>query len=217
MDPKDVEAAIIESRFKHMPVTDLVCLQNTHNMAGGTVLTLKQTEELCEVAHHHGASVFIDGARIFHAAIALGMKAAELVAPADAVMFSLIKGLSAPGGVLLCGSADFIKKAHINRARIGTHAFHRAGMLAAAGMVALEKMVDRLGEDQRRAKGFAKALQQIDRVSVDLSSIQTNIVMTDISASGLHSDEFLNRLLQKGVRAHRFTSERIRFTFHRPN
>jgi threonine aldolase len=215
MDPKDVEIAITEYRFNHLPGTDLVCLENTHNMAGGVVLTLKQTEELCEVAHRHGAKVFIDGARIFHAAVALGVKPKDLVAPADSVMFSLIKGLSAPGGALLCGSAEFIEKAHVSLSRLGGHAFHRAGILAAAGIVALEKMVDRLGEDQRRAKAFAKALAQIKGVGIDLASVQTNIVMADISASGLSSHEFLNRLLEREVRAHRFIPKMIRFTFHR--
>jgi len=215
MDPKEVEAAITEYRANHLPTTDLVCIENTHNMAGGTVISLEQTEQLCEVAHRHGAKVFIDGARIFHAAIALRVKAKDLVAPADTVMFSLVKGLSAPGGTLLCGTAEFIKKAHINLGRIGAHAFHRAGILAAAGVVALEKMVDRLADDQRRAKEFARRLHQIEGLKVDLASVQTNIVMADISASGMHSDEFLNRLFKRGVRVHRFTPEIIRFTFHR--
>jgi threonine aldolase len=215
MDIKDVEGALTEYRFNHLPTTDLVCIENTHNMAGGTVVSIKRTEELCEVAHRHGAQVFIDGARIFHAAIALGAKPKDLVAPADSVMFSLVKGLSAPGGVLLCGKAEFIRKAHLNLGRIGANAFHRAGLLAAAGMVAIEKMVDQLRDHQRRAKSFARALHQIKGVGVDLESVQTNIVMADISASGLSSDEFLSRLLKKGVRGHRFTPTMIRFTFHR--
>jgi threonine aldolase len=215
MDPQDVEAAISEYRFHHLPTTDLVCLENTHNMAGGTVISLRQTEALCEAAHRHRAKVFIDGARIFHAAIALGVKPKDLVAPADSVMFSLIKGLSAPGGVLLCGTSEFIRKAHVNLGRIGAHAFHRAGILAAAGIVALEKMVDRLREDQQRAKAFALALHQIKGVGVDLDTVQTNIVMVDISSSGLSSDEFLDRLLKREVRALRYTPEMLRFTFHR--
>jgi threonine aldolase len=215
MDPKEVDAAIREYRFNHLPVTDLVCIENTHNMAGGTVVSVKQTEDLCEVAHQKGVQVFIDGARIFHAAIALGVKPKELAAPADSVMFSLIKGLGAPGGVLLCGKSEFIRKAHGNLGKIGANAFHRAGILAAAGIVALEKMVDQLRDHQRRAKVFAKGLSQIRGVEVDLESVQTNIVMADISGSGLSSDEFLSRLLKKGVRGHRFTPKMVRFTFHR--
>jgi threonine aldolase len=214
MDPEDVEVAIRECRFNHLPVTDLLCLENTHNMAGGTVLSPKQTESLCEVAHRCGAQVFIDGARILHAAVALGVKPEKLAGPADSVMFSLIKGLSAPGGALLCGSRDFIKKAHLNLGRIGANAFHRAGILAAAGRVALETMVDRLRDDQRRAKAFAGALAQIKGVIVDLESVQTNIVMAEISASGMNSDEFLGRLLREMVRGHRFSSTMVRFTFH---
>jgi threonine aldolase len=215
IDPTDLEAAISESRFKHVPPTDLVCLENTHNMSGGTVLTVKQTKELSEIAHRHGAKVFIDGCRIFHAAAALGVKPAELVAPADVVVFSLIKGLCGPGGALICGSAKDIERAYINLKRIGAASFHRAGMLAAAGIIAIETMVERLRDDIRRAKDFAISLSEIEGVIIDLDSVQTNIVMADISASGLDSGEFLGRLQHRGVRAHQFTPEIVRFTFHR--
>jgi len=178
-------------------------------------LTVKQTEKLCEIAHRYNAHVFIDGARIFYAAAALGVKPSELVAPADAVMFSLIKGLSGPAGAILCGSADAMERAYINLRRIGAASFHRAGMCAAAGIIALETMVDRLREDIRRAKEFAKMLTEIDGVIVDLEKVQTNIVMADISASGLRSSEFLARLLEHGVKAHQYTDKVIRFTFHR--
>jgi threonine aldolase len=215
MEPADLEAAIIDSRFKHAPKTDLVCLENTHNMAGGTVLTVKQTNELCDVAHRHGAKVFIDGCRIFYAAAALEVAPKELVSSADMVAFSLIKGLCGPGGALLCGSSEDIERAAINLARIGANSFHRAGMLAAAGIVALETMVDRLREDILRAREFAKAISGIDGLAIDPDSVQSNIVMVDISASGLSTEEFLRRLEKRGVKGHEYTPEIARFTFHR--
>lgn len=215
MNPGDVERAITESRFKHTPVTDLVCLENTHNMAGGTVLTLAQTKALCDVAHRHGARILLDGARIFYAAVAQGLDVAQLAADADLVTFSLTKGLSAPAGAMLCGSRALIEEAYHNMRRIGAHSFHKAGILAAAGIVALEKMVARLADDIRRAKAFATAASRIPRLSVDLASVHTNIVMVDISGAGVDSARFLELLRQQEVSALEFTPEIIRFTFHR--
>ncbi len=215
MDSVDLEEAITEARFKHVPRTDLVCLENTHNMSGGRVLSVAQTEALSEVAHRHGAKVFLDGCRIFHASASLGVKPAALAAPVEAVVISLIKGLCGPGGALLCGPGEDMNRAHHNLKRIGGHAFHRAGMLAAAGIVALETMVDRLREDIVRAKAFAQELNQIKGIAVDLDSVESNIVMADISATGLDSDEFLKQLLARGIKGHKFTEEIVRFTFHR--
>jgi len=215
ISPQSVEAAILENQFHHTPVTDLVCIENTHNVAGGTVISVAQTQAVCEVAHTHGAAVFIDGARIFHAALALGVKASDLAVPADAVMFSLVKGLSAPAGALLCGTHAFVERAYDNLRRIGAWSFHKAGILAAAGIVALEKMISRLREDQLRARCFAEGLAGIPGICVDLDRVQTNIVMADLSSSGLSTDEFLDRLVERGIRAHRLTDCVARFTFHR--
>lgn len=215
MNPRDVETVITESRFKHTQKTDLVCLENTHNMAGGTVLSVEQTKALCDVAHRHKAKVFIDGCRIFYAAAALDLSPSELVGPADMVAISLIKGLCGPGGALLCGTAEDIERADLNLKRIGAASFHRAGILAAAGLVGLEKMSGRLKEDIQRAKRFAKALNEIDGVGVNLNAVQSNIVMADISASGLLAIDFLKEMERRGVRAHQYTPEIVRFTFHR--
>lgn len=215
LSPEAVESAICESRFKHRPTTDLVCLENTHNMAGGTVWTKAQTDAVCEVAHRHGARVLLDGARVFHAAIALGLSAADLASNCDIVTFNLTKGLSAPAGAVLCGPRSLIEEAYRHLGHIGAHAFHKAGMLAAAGIVALETMVDRLAEDQTRAKRFAKSLSELEGVFVNLESVHTNIVMADISASGLEAGRFLEALEERGIRAHKYTTGMIRFTFHR--
>ena len=215
MNPLEIENAINESKFKHKPVTDLVCIENTHNMAGGTVIDLKQTEAISEISHKYGAKVFLDGARIFHAAIALNITAAELVKPCDMVMFSLVKGLSAPGGALLCGTEKDISEAYINLSRIGANSFHKLGILASAGIVALENMVDRLSEDQLKAKIFAKKISSIENIKVDLERVQTNIVMADISKTAFTSDQFLNLLKKEEIYAHKFTDKIVRFTFHR--
>ena len=215
MEPADVEAAIEESRFKHRPTTDVVCLENTHNMAGGTVLSLEQTNSLCDVAHKHDARVLLDGARIFYAAIALKLEPAKLVKNCDIVTFNLTKGLSAPAGALICGDKQVIEEAYHSLGRIGGNSFHKAGILAAAGIIALETMVDRLAEDQVRAKQFAQQLSQISGIKVDMKAVQTNIVMADISGTRLNSDEFLKLNNELGMRASKLTSKTIRFAFHR--
>jgi threonine aldolase len=215
MNPEEIEAVISESRFKNTPPTDLLCLENTHNMGGGTVLTHHHTKLLCDVAHRHGAKVFIDGCRIFYAAAALETEPSKLVASADAVVFSLIKGICGHGGALLCGTTSDIESAYLNLKRIGAASFHRAGMLAASGLVALDTMVNRLKEDIYRAKSFAEQLNEITGIKVNLKSVQTNIVMADISESGFVSREFIARLKEKEVLAHQLTPKIIRFTFHR--
>ncbi len=215
MKPQDVAEAITESCFQHSPTTDLLCLENTHNTAGGTVLTVEQTKSLCDVAHQHGAQVLLDGARIFYAAAALGVRPADLVAETDAVTFNLEKGLSAPAGAFLCGTRSMLEEAYRNLSRIGGHSFHKAGILAAAGIVALEKMVDRLVDDIQRARAFAEKINEIPNIAVDLSATQSNIVMADISASGSTADEVLKYLRENGIIAHEYTPQIVRFTFHR--
>ncbi len=214
MDPGELEAAILESRFSHVPVTDLVCIENTHNGSGGRVVSLGLTEALCEVAHRHGARVYIDGARILYAAAAQGISVKELVAPADLIVFSLLKGLGAPLGAMLCAPAKVIDEAFINLRRIGGHAVHRAGIFAAAGIVALESGIDQLGKDIVRAQEFARAVSRIGGLGVDPAAVETNIVMVDVGGTGLDSREFLKLLYQHGVRGHPYTDQIARFTFH---
>jgi len=215
MDPGQVEEAIIGSRFGHAPKTDLVCLENTHNVSGGRVMTARQTAALAEVAHRHGAKVFLDGCRIFYAAAALEVGPAELAGPAEAVVFSLVKGLCGPGGVLLCGSSQVVGQAWLNLQRLGGHAFHRAAILAAGDLVALETMAGRLKEDIARAKRFAGELAGVPGVRVEPEAVESNIVLADVSGSGLAGGEFLSRLESQGVLANQVTPGLIRFTFHR--
>ncbi len=153
LNPNDVEQAIRDKNI-HYPETTLLCLENTHNRCGGAVLTPDYTNEICELAHAHGLKVHLDGARIFNAAIAIGVPACVLTENVDSVSFCLSKGLSAPVGSLLCGSNDFIERARKFRKMLGG-GMRQAGIIAAAGIVAIETMVDRLAEDHANARRLA--------------------------------------------------------------
>jgi len=211
--PEDVEETIRPSD-PIFPKTTLLCLENTHNLAGGTCMTPSQTRKLCEVAAKHGLNVHLDGARIFNAAVALGVDVRELVAPVDSVMFCLSKGLSAPVGSLVVGSSSFIDRARRMRKMLGG-GMRQAGIIAAAGLVALEKMVDRLREDHANARLLAEGLAKIDGIKIDLRRVQTNIVMFDVSELGLTGREFVEMLLNYGVKALTLRGNVIRMVTHR--
>ncbi len=213
LDPDEVAAAI-RTDDVHFPRTGLVCLENTHNRAGGTVLSLEQTRALCAVARAAGVPVHVDGARIFNAALALGVDAAALVADADSAMFSLSKGLSAPVGSVLVGSAAFIAAARRARKLLGG-GMRQAGILAAAGLVALEQMVDRLAEDHAHARLLAERLAAVPGVAVDLATVQTNIVNFRTQPCGLEAPAFAARLRERGVLAGARDARTIRLVTHR--
>ena len=179
--PNDIKQAIRQDNV-HFPVSRLVILENTHNRCGGVVLSPEYTRSIGELAHGSGLKLHIDGARIFNAAVALGVKAGELAAPADSITFCLSKGLSAPVGSLLCGSHEFITRARRIRKMLGG-GMRQAGILAAAGLVALDKMVDRLAEDHRRAKQLAEDLQNTKGIELDLGKPQTNMVFISLEQS----------------------------------
>lgn len=193
LDPAEVEAAIRGVNV-HWPRTGLLCLENTHNRCSGGVLSAEETAELAEVAHRHGVPVHIDGARIFNAALAAGTTVAALAAPADSVGFCLSKGLGAPVGSVLCGSEEFIAKARRMRKVLGG-GMRQAGVIAAAGIYALEQMVDRLQDDHENARILARGLAELPMVALDPSAIETNIVIFGVEdAAG-----FARRLKQAGV------------------
>jgi threonine aldolase len=211
--PEDVEE-VIRPPDPHFPKTTLLCLENTHNLASGTCITPSQTRKLCDVAAKHGLNVHLDGARIFNAAVALGVDVKELVAPVDSVMFCLSKGLSAPIGSLVVGSGSFIERARRMRKMLGG-GMRQAGIIAAAGLVALEKMVDRLREDHANARLLAEGLAKIDGIRIDLRRVQTNIVMFDVSALGFTGKEFVEMLLKYGVKALTVKRNVVRMVTHR--
>ncbi len=160
---EDVEKTIRVKNI-HYPETTLVCIENTHNGCGGVVLSARYTKDVCVLSHKHGAKVHLDGARIFNAAVALGVKAESLAEEADTVSFCISKGLSAPVGSLLCGRADFIERARKNRKMLGG-GMRQAGVLAAAGIVALQTMIARLAEDHANAKRLASGLALIKGIN----------------------------------------------------
>jgi threonine aldolase len=168
----DVKAAI-RADDEHFPRTRLVCLENTHNVCNGTPLTAEYTAQLAHLAHSWGLRVHLDGARVFNAAAALEVDVRVLVQDVDSVMFCLSKGLCAPVGSLLCGGADFIAEARRARKVVGG-GMRQAGILAAAGIVAIEQMADRVGEDHVRAKQLAHGLAEIP--GVDVAPVATNIL-----------------------------------------
>ncbi|MGC8874610.1 MAG: low-specificity L-threonine aldolase [Chloroflexia bacterium] len=172
---EEIEAAIRGPNV-HFPPTGLICLENTHNRCGGTVIGPDYMRRVRELADRHGLPIHLDGARIFNAAIALGVDARELARYADSVMFCLSKGLSAPVGSLVCGTTEFVQRAHRVRKMVGG-GMRQVGVIAAAGIVALQEMIDRLAEDHENARRLAEGLANIPGIAVDLDTVQTNMVM----------------------------------------
>jgi threonine aldolase len=193
----DIDRAI-RSKDIHYPETTLLCLENTHNRRGGPVLTVDYTNEVCNLAHTGGLKVYLDGARIFNAAVALGMPACALAQHVDSVALCLSKGLSAPVGSLLCGNKDFVERARKFRKMLGG-GMRQAGVIAAAGIVALETMVDRLAEDHANARRLAQGLASIKGIRLAQDDIPTNIVMFHLSPE-LSFVEFVEGLNKAGVK-----------------
>ena len=193
----EIEAAI-HSRSDTTPRTRLVWLENTHNLCGGAPLTPEYTGSVCSVAKRYGLAVHLDGERIFNAAIALGVDVKELTRGADSVMFGLAKGLSCPVGSVLCGTQDFISEARRNRRMVGG-GMRQAGIIAAAGVVALEQMIDRLADDHRNARRLADGLAQIKGLTIDAESVRTNLVYFHLTTSAMTPSEFVKRLSGQGV------------------
>src|SRR3989440_3835860 len=164
LHPEQVRAAIREPDI-HQPPTGLLCLENTHNRRGGTCLSPAQTQALCEVAHAAGFPVHLDGARVFNAAVALGVDVRQLTGPVDSVMFCLSEGLCAPVGSMLAGSREFIERSRRMRKMLGG-GMRQAGVLAAAGLCALDEMVDRLADDHHSARRLAEGLQGMPGVDI---------------------------------------------------
>ncbi len=178
LDLDDIRHAV-RPNDPHHPITRLITLENTHNRCGGVALPPSYTQAVGELAREHHLQLHLDGARIFNAAVAQGVPAKELAAPVDSVTFCLSKGLCAPVGSVLCGSTEFIIRAHRIRKQLGG-GMRQAGILAAAGIVALETMIDRLEEDHQRAKRLARLLEQIPGILLDPGTPYTNMVFFTI-------------------------------------
>jgi threonine aldolase len=178
--------------------TGLIELENTHNMAGGTITPVDVMEEICDGAHDRGIPVHLDGARIFNAAVALKRPVAEITRKFDSVMFCLSKGLGAPVGSILVGSRSFIDQSRSVRKALGG-GMRQAGILAAAGLIAIEEMPNRLENDHANARFLAESLVKISRLKVHPDKVKTNIVIFDVTDTGMNSDEFLRRLREQNL------------------
>jgi threonine aldolase len=184
----DLVEPLIRPKTYYYSQTGLITLENTHNMHGGSIYPPKISEEICGHARAAGLPVHLDGARIFNASIALGLGVADLARPFDSVMFCLSKGLGAPVGSLLVGSRDFIQRAHIGRKLLGG-GMRQAGVLAAAGLVALEETPKTLHRDHENARHLAQGLAQIKGITLDPKDVVTNIVIFDVRATGRVASE----------------------------
>ena len=193
--------------------TGLIEIENTHNMAGGAVTPFEVMEEICDGAHNAGIPVHLDGARIFNAAVALGRPVAEITRKFDSVMFCLSKGLGAPVGSMLVGSRKFIDQARRYRKSLGG-GMRQAGVLAAAGLIALEKMPARLKEDHDNAKFLADGLAQIPGIKIDPRKVATNILIFDISGTGMTSADLSRRLAEHNILANGVGPDAMRIVTH---
>ena len=214
IDPVDLEGAIRPGGNLHFPPTTLVCLENTHNRCSGGVLTPEDTARIARVAHAAGAKVHLDGARIFNAAVSLEVPADELVKDVDDVSFCLSKALSCPVGSVLCGSQEFIDEARKWRKMVGG-GMRQAGVLAAAGLVGLDTMIERLADDHANARHLAEGLANIDGLEVDSDTIQTNIVIFDVDPSVGTAAEVIAALDREGVKVSSPGPHSIRMVTHR--
>ncbi len=219
LDPREVRANITDASDDHISASTLLCLENTHNFCGGAVLSIEQVETLCELAHTHGMAVHMDGARIFNAATALGLPVKNLLASVDSAMFCLSKGLSAPIGSMVVGNRDFIKRVHRVRKLLGG-GMRQAGIFAAAGIVALEQMVERLAEDHANSKLLAQGLADYPQIGITPERVVTNIVIFSLHTSNgeladrTHTELFLRKSREQGVLMGAISAGKIRAITH---
>ena len=212
LTPEQVREALRPPNI-HVPPTGLVCLENTHNRHGGTCCTPEEIGAVAAVAHGAGVPVHLDGARIFNAAVALRREPREFARDVDSVTFCVSKGLGAPVGSVVCGSRDFITRARRVRKMVGG-GMRQAGVIAAAGIVALERMVDRLAEDHANARRLAEGIAQLPCVRVDPASVQTNIVIFGIERPG-GTEEIVAGCAARKVKVHAIGPTSIRCVTHK--
>src|SRR5947209_17921275 len=213
LNPHLITIHMSDGSDQHSAPTVLLCIENTHNRCGGTVLNREQVETLTSLAHSHNMHVHLDGARIFNAAIALNMPVSELVRSVDSVMFCLSKGLSAPVGSMLAGSRAFIKRARRMRKMLGG-GMRQAGVLAAAGICALTENVEPLAEDHANALELARGLQGLPAIAVDLGRVETNMVYAHCLPP-LTRERFVALCLERGIKVDASSPGTVRMVTHR--
>lgn len=205
--------AAIRPKIYYDSQTALVCLENTSNMAGGTVYATDRVNEICEKAHFLGLKVHLDGARIFNAAVALNEDVSRMAKKVDSVMFCLSKGLGAPVGSMIVGSKEFIERARIHRKMFGG-GMRQVGVIAAAGLVALEKSPARLHEDHENARHLAEGIARIPGLKIDPARVRSNIVIFDCTGGGMNAVELCDALHTKGVWAQDTAPYSVRMVTH---
>jgi threonine aldolase len=208
-----VEGAIRNASDSHNASTRLICLENTHNRCGGVVLAPAYMHSVAKLARGRGLALHLDGARLFNAAVALGVDASAIAGHVDSVQFCLSKGLSAPVGSILAGDAGFIARARRVRKQVGG-GMRQAGIIAAAGIVALEQMVDRLAEDHTNARTLAEGLASFPQLDIDLDTVQTDIVIFKLRDERWTPDSFARALAERGLRIGGMGYGRIRAVTH---
>ena len=213
-DLNEMRELLNERLMANRLATALVCVETTHNSAGGAILPLDYLGRLKTLVAEKGIPLHIDGARIFNAAVALGVPVARIASLCDSTGFCVSKGLSAPFGSVLCGTSAFIERARAYRRMVGG-AMRQAGLMAAAGLVALERMVDRLAEDHRHAKRIAEGLHAIDPRLTDPQAVETNIVMLEIGHTGADAKTWIAALEKHGLRAGAWSRKSLRLVTHR--
>ena len=212
LDLDEVEAAV-RTDNPHFPRSRLICVENTHNRRYGAPLSTEQMSAIAAVARKHGLATHLDGARIFNAAIALGVDVKDLVAEMDSVQFCISKGLAAPVGSLICGSRDFIGEALRNRKVVGG-GWRQAGVIAAAGVVALDEMVDRLAEDHENAHLLAENVANVQGLEIDLDRVYTDIVYIDVVSTRITAEALVAGLKAEGVMVLSTGPSRLRAVTH---
>jgi threonine aldolase len=211
---EDVRRVLTEQRLRHIPKTSLICIENTHNLAGGAAISAAATAEVAEAAREAGCAVHIDGARIFNAVVALDTTLAQLV-HGDSVVVNLNKGFSAPGGAVLLGSTGFVHRCRLNLRRIAALPMQQAGLIAAAGLVGLRTMMPQIAEDNRRARVLGERLAEIPNIGMPFGEVDTNIVICKLTSGTMTAAELVDVLARAGVKALPASETAIRFVTHR--
>ena len=209
---EDVEGAI-RGDNDHWPRTRVICLENTHNRCYGAPLTPEYMKTVAELARAKGLSVHLDGARIFNAVVALGVDVKEFTQHVDSLSFCLSKGLAAPVGSIICGTKEFISEARRNRKVLGG-GMRQAGIIAAPGLVALDKMIVRLAEDHANARRLAKGISEIRGLRIELARVKTNIIYFDVTNEEISAEKIQAGLEKKGIKALPTGPARFRMVTH---